>query len=104
VAVLLILGTTTLGFSQVEPAQPRIPQQVVINGQTVNGAYVQVPGGGLQSFTCSNPQHYSTPDGGMKGWACFDAATDTWLLNAVPPASAQAAPVPVPSRAPAVIY
>jgi hypothetical protein len=87
----------------VQAAQNRIPQQITINGQPANGAYVSAPAGGLQSFTCSAPQQYATPDGASQGWACYEQATGVWLLNALPPAQAQAAPAPVPQQ-PTVIY
>ncbi len=108
-AVFLASGLATLwtisGFSQVRAAQNRFAQPVVINGQTVNGAYVSAPGGQMQSFTCPAPQHYVTSDGASQGWACYEEATGVWLLNALPPATAQSAPVPVPSpQPPAVIY
>jgi len=101
--ILALTAGTTLGFSQVQAAQNRIPQQIIVNGQTVNGAYVIASGGGIQSFTCSMPQPYRTADGAAQGWACYDQATGVWLLNAVPPAQAQApaAPAPVPTPAPA---
>ena len=107
-AVFLAAGLATLwtvsGFSQVRAAQNRIAQPVVINGQTVNGAYVTA-GGQLQSFTCPAPQHYVTSDGATQGWACYEEMTGVWLLNALPPAATQSGPVPVPSpQPPAVIY
>jgi hypothetical protein len=106
-ALSLALSIET--FAQAQPgAQNRIPQQVIINGQTVNGAYVTAPNGGMQSFTCSNPQPYVTPDSAAHGWACFDQATGVWLLNAVPPAPQAVQPAPVPAQPPvvppAVIY
>ena len=104
--ILILTVSATAGFSQVQGN--RIPQQIMINGQTVNGAYVTAPAGGIQSFTCSAPQQYVTPDGSAQGWACYEQATGVWLLNAVPPAQAQAAPpapAPVPApQQPAVIY
>ena len=108
-AVFLVAGLATVwtvsGFSQVRAAQNRIPQSVVINGQTVNAAHVTTPAGQLQSFTCPAPQHYVTSDGASQGWACYEETTGVWLLNALPPAPAQSAPVPVPSpQPPAVIY
>src|SRR6266567_4565124 len=76
-----------------------------LNGLTVNGAYVTAPGGQLQSFTCPAPQHYVTSDGASQGWACYEETTGVWLLNALPPAQSQSAPVPVPSpQQPSVIY
>jgi len=90
-AIVCMFALAPLAFSQTQTAQNRIPQQIVIGGQQANGAYVTAPaGGGMQSFTCSNPQQYATPDGGSQGWACYDQATGVWLLNAVPPAAAQA--------------
>jgi len=104
-----MFALATLAFSQAQTAENRISQQIVIGGQRVNGAYVTVPTGGIQSFTCLNPQQYVTPDGGSRGWACYDQATGIWLLNALPPAGTQApAQVPVPVQAapqqPSVIY
>src|SRR5437870_6202476 len=94
VAVLTL--STSDGFSQGQAAQNRIPQQVVINGQMVNGAFVTTAGGQLQSYTCATPQHYATADGTSQGWACYEQTTGVWLLNALPPAQAQAAPAPQP--------
>jgi hypothetical protein len=104
-AVLVVL-LAAQGFAQAPAPSTRIPHQIVINGQRQNGVYVTAPGGGLQSFTCDNPQQFVTPDGATQGWACYEQATGTWLLNALPPAQAQAAPapVPVPSQPPAVVY
>jgi hypothetical protein len=109
-AIVCMFALAPLAFSQAQAAQNRIPQQIVIGGQQANGAYVTASTGGMQSFTCSNPQQYATPDGGSQGWACYDQATGVWLLNAVPPAAAQApaqAPQPVqaaPPQQPGVIY
>jgi hypothetical protein len=101
---LITLGVSD-GFSQVPVAQDRIVQPVIINGQQANAAYVMAPGGGVQSFTCSGPQQYVTPDGAGQGWACHDAATGYWLLNALPPAQVQAPPAVVYQQAPpAVVY
>jgi len=105
VAAGLVLGLSAQGFAQVASVQNRIPQQVIINGQRVNGAYVTAANGGLQTFTCSAPQPFATPDGTSQGWACFDQATGVWLLNAVPPSSQAAPQVPYPvQQPPAVIY
>jgi hypothetical protein len=90
-------GAASESFAQVQPVQSRSPQQVVINGQIVNGAYVTAAGGQLQSFTCSMPQQYTMPDGSSMGWACYEATTGVWLLNALPPAQAQSTPVPAPA-------
>ena len=104
---ILTLATAVTSFSGVPGAQTvpstqnRIPQQIIINGQTVNGAYVLTANGGMQSYTCPNPQEYMTADGASRGWACFDSTSNVWLLNALPPAQAQAAPQPAPQTAPA---
>ena len=102
------LATVGSGFSQAPapqaapPAQNRIPQQIIINGQAVNGAWVQAANGGMQAYTCPNPEQYATADGASHGWACYDAASTTWLLNALPPAqAAQTAPQSVPAPPPA---
>jgi hypothetical protein len=93
---VIALGASN-GFSQIPAAQDRIIQPVIINGQQVNAAYVTAPGGGAQSFTCQAPQQYVTPDGAGQGWACYEAATGYWLLNALPPAQVQ-------TQQPAVVY
>jgi hypothetical protein len=106
-AAILIVLLAAQGLAQQVPApSTRIPHQVVINGQRQNGVYVTAPGGGLQSFTCDNPQQFVTPDGATQGWACYEQSTGTWLLNALPPAQVQAVPtpIPVPSLPPAVVY
>jgi hypothetical protein len=86
--------------SQVPEAQRRIPQQIVINGLTVNAASVMTSSGQVQSFTCSSPQHYTTLDGSSQGWACYDELSGVWLMNAVPPVQAPAASVPAQSPRP----
>src|SRR5437867_4415500 len=101
---VIFVAAAAEGFSQVQTTQNRIPQQVIVNGQRVNGVYVTAEGGGLQSFTCPNPQQYVTPDGASQGWACYEQATGVWLLNALPPAQVQTAPAPVPYQQPPVIY
>ena len=101
----LVLVVSAQGFVQAGSVQNRIPQQVIINGQRVNGAYVTAGGGGLQTFTCPNPEAYSSPDGASQGWACFDQAAGVWLLNALPPSQqpVQQAPIPV-QQPPTVVY
>jgi hypothetical protein len=100
-----VLVLSAQGFAQVELVQNRISQQVIINGQRVNGAYVPAANGGMQTFTCPNPQQYATPDGAAQGWACLDPA-GVWLLNALPPSPqlVQQAPIPVQQQPPTVIY
>jgi len=107
VGSVLVLGlaVANTGFSQAPapqtapPTQNRIPQQIIVNGQTVNGAYVPAATGGMQSYTCPNPQEYTTPDGAARGWACYDSTTNVWLLNALPPAqAAQPTQAPLPAQ------
>ena len=97
VALISMVAIVPVGFSQGQSAQTRIAQQIIVNGQPANGAYVQ-NAGGMQSFTCTNPQSYSTPNGASSGWACYDQSTGTYLLNALPPVQAQAPP-PAPAQA-----
>jgi hypothetical protein len=87
--VTAVLMSATSGFSQAQPAQSRVPQQVVINGQRVSAVNVVAPGGGFQAYTCLNPQQYSTVDGSSQGWACYEQSTGVWILNALPPAQVQ---------------
>ena len=98
--VLLAGGIAGPGFAQDQATPGRIPQQIIINGQQANGAYVPRPTGGLQSFTCANPQHYTTVDGSTQGWACYDQRTATYLLNALPPTPSQPAAPPAALPAP----
>src|SRR5437016_876365 len=91
-----VLITAVAGFSQA-PAQTRVPQQVVINGQTVTAVHVVAASGGFQAYTCLNPQQYTTVDGSSQGWACYEQSTGVWLLNALPPAQA---PQPAPTAQP----
>jgi hypothetical protein len=94
--VAMSVWAPSAGFSQVQATQNRIPQQIVINGQMASGAHVTTTEGQIQSFTCPSPQHYTTADGSSQGWACSEQTTGVWLLNAVPPSRAQAAPAPAP--------
>src|SRR5438552_11330321 len=97
IVVIPLFVTARPGFSQTQPAQSRIPQQVVINGQTVTAVHVIATSGGFQPYTCQNPQQYTTIDGSSSGWACYEQATGVWLLNALPPAQA---PQPQPQSQP----
>jgi hypothetical protein len=93
----LALAGGTAAFAQTPVAQNRVGQQVVINGLRVDAAYVLAAGGGIQSYSCPAPQQYTAPDGSSQGWACFDSATNVWLLSALPPQQqAASAPVVVP--------
>ena len=95
-----LLVTAVPGFSQTPPAQTRVPQQVVINGQTVTAAHVVAASGGFQAYTCLNPQQYTTVDGSSQGWACYEQSTGVWLLNALPPAQASQPANPASQPAP----
>src|SRR4051794_34416936 len=93
----LTLAAVGSGYSQGQMVQAvqtvqqnRISQQIIINGQQVNGAYVPSSSGGMQSYTCPRPQEYVTADGDARGWACYDYSAGVWLLNALPPAPQQA--------------
>jgi hypothetical protein len=105
--MFLFLGALAVliaGLTMPAEAQTQILQPIVINGQTVDGAFVSAPGGGMQSFRCDNPQPYSTPDGGSQGWACYDGSTGMWLLNALAPQTAQPTVVYESAPAPVVVY
>jgi len=98
-------------FAQTPVIQNRVAQPVVIGGLRVDAAYVLAPGGGIQSYSCPAPQQYVTPDGASQGWACFDSATNVWLLSALPPQQQAPAPVVVQQvvqqpvyEQPAIIY
>src|SRR5262245_41274569 len=98
--VTMAVWSPSAGFSQVQSAQNRIPQQIIINGQMASGAHVTTPQGQIQSYTCPSPQQYTTADGNSQGWACYEQTTGVWLLNAVPPAPA---PQAVPATPPAPV-
>jgi len=98
--VVVLLLAAVPGFSQVQPAQSRVPQQVIINGQTVTAVNVVAPGGGFQTYTCTNPQQYSSADGSSQGWACYQPSTGVWLLNALGPVQAQMPQPPAPTPQP----
>ena len=97
---VILLAFAAQGFSQVQAAQTRIPQQIIVNGQRANGVYVVAPTGGFESFTCSAPQQFTTPEGTSQGWACYEQASGAWLLNALPPQTQNAAPGPVQGGVP----
>ena len=115
-SVIVVSGlfvTAVPGFSQSQPAQTRVPQQVVVNGQTVTAVHVLAASGGFQAYTCLNPQQYTTVDGSSQGWACYEQSTGVWLLNALPPAQAPQPPaqpqvqvqtLPPPAPQPPAVY
>ena len=74
-------------FGSPVPEQHRIPQTIIVNGRQAEGVTV-IRSGLAQTFNCSNPQPYMAVDQSSSGWACFDANTGSWLLNAMPPAFA----------------
>ena len=69
----------------------RIPQTIIVNGGEAEGMTV-IQNGLAQTFNCPNPQPYTAVDQSSSGWACFDANTGSWLLNAMRPACANVAP------------
>jgi hypothetical protein len=82
-----LLFSAGTGLARAVPQQQRLRQQVVVNGRTAPGVTV-FQNGRMQTLTCSNPQPYTVMNGSTNGWACFDASTGTWLLNAAPPPAA----------------
>jgi hypothetical protein len=103
---LLLIGaplcSTSLAFAQIgPPASQRITQQLIINGQQVPGVLVTA-NGAVQSYTCPLPQPYVTVDQSSSGWACFDQATGSWLMDAQPPPQQQSATVY--SEPPVTVY
>src|SRR5690349_12077053 len=78
-------------FGSPVPHQHQIPQIIIVNGQQAEGVTVTQNGLAL-TFYCPNPQPYSAVDQSSSGWACFDANTGSWSLNAMPPACASVPP------------
>ena len=78
-------------FGSPVPHQHQIPQAIIVNGQQAEGVTVTQNGLAL-TFYCPNPQPYSAVDQSSSGWACFDANTRSWSLNAMPPACASVPP------------
>jgi hypothetical protein len=74
-------------FGSAGPHQHRIPQTIIVDGQQAEGVTV-IQNGSAPKFYCPNPRPYTAADQSSSGWACFDANTGGWLLNAMPPASA----------------
>jgi len=103
--MLVLFLSPSAGFSQIQQPTNRIPQSIVVNGQTSDGAYVITAAGQIQSYTCPAPQRFTTADGSSQGWACYEQNTGVWLLSAVPPQDQAPAPVIAPQPAPPpVIY
>jgi len=101
----LTLIISALAYSYSAFAQTpleRIIQPIVINGQQAQGVYV-VQNGVMQKQTCPMPQQFVTADQSSSGWACFEASTGMWLLNAQPPQQV-AAPQQAPQQGPTIIY
>ena len=78
-------------FGSPVPHRHEIPQTIIVNGQQAEGVTVTQNGLAL-TFYCPNPQPYSAVDQSSSGWACFDANTGRWSLNAMPPACASVPP------------
>src|SRR5262245_22393680 len=84
-----LLVAALVGSASIAYSQQRIGEIVIINGEQVPGVMV-TKNGIAQSYSCPSPQPYVTADGTSSGWACYDQATGTWLLNAVPQQSTNA--------------
>jgi hypothetical protein len=78
-------------FGSPVPHQHQIRQTIIVNGQQAEGVTVTQNGLAL-TFYCPNPQPYTAVDQSSNGWACFDANTGSWSLNAMPPACASVPP------------
>ena len=78
-------------FGSPVPHQHQIPQTIIVNGQLAEGVTVTQNGLAL-TFYRPNPQPYSAVDQSSSGWACFNANTGSWSLNAMPPACASVPP------------
>jgi hypothetical protein len=78
-------------FGSPVPHQHQIPQAIIVNGQQAEGVTVTQNGLAL-TFYCPNPQPYTAVDQSSSGWACFDANTGSWSLNAMPPICASVPP------------
>jgi hypothetical protein len=78
-------------FGSPVPHRHEIPQTIIVNGQQAEGVTVTQNGLAL-TFYCPNPQPYSAVDQSSSGWACFDANTGRWSLNAMPPACTSVPP------------
>ena len=78
-------------FGSPVPHRHEIPQTIIVNGQQAEGVTVTQNGLAL-TFYCPNPQPYSAVDQSSSGWACFDANTGRWSLNAMPPACVSGPP------------
>jgi hypothetical protein len=86
------LFSASLALAQVgPPANQRISEELIINGQQVPGVMV-TQNGVVQTYTCPSPQPYVTANGTSSGWACFDQATGTWIMNAQPPQQTETLP------------
>src|SRR5690349_18347729 len=86
VGAIVCSGTTVRGQAA-PPIEQRITQPIIVNGEQVNGVTI-IENGAVQSYTCPYPQQYVTADQSSSGWTCFDEATGTWLIHALPPQSA----------------
>jgi hypothetical protein len=76
-----------VAFAQTVAPAERVERAVIINGHEVPGVMV-IQNGVIQSYTCTSPQEYVAVDQSSQGWACYDQASGTWFLNALPQQSA----------------
>jgi hypothetical protein len=105
VLLITIVVSALPAFPQAAaPAQERVLESVVINGQTVQGVLV-IQNGVVQSYACSSPQPYVTANHAESGWACFETATGMWLLHAHPAQTNSVySQAPVYTAPPTVVY
>ena len=98
---VLLLAVVSVPLTLAAPqAQQRIPQPIMVNGQQAEGLLI-VQNGVPQTTTCPDPQPYTSANGASSGWACYDASSGTWLLNAQPQ---QSSDFYYPEPAPAYDY
>lgn len=97
---LLSIMLLVLAFSmnaQSQSPEPVMLHKILIDGHTAQGAYTKV-NGTIQTVTCPEPHQWATPDRTEHGWACYEATTQVWVMNAMPPA-----PVQVVNSAPVTV-
>ena len=79
--VAALTGLSGFAFAIGGSSQERVEQTLLIKGRGVDGVMI-MQDGAAQRVSCPSPQPYVTADGTSTGWACFDPATGTWLMNA----------------------
>ncbi len=84
---LVVLLSCASASGQLVTGEQRVVQPIIVNGQHTQGVLV-IENGTVRSHTCSAPQPFVAENRSESGWACFDDATATWLLHALPPSQA----------------